>query len=103
MNDRELRLDISVANLGLRISIPEGSIDEYRRSPFAYIARQFHATELEVQRYLAEDGEIQCMFIRANGKRCRNLHGVQSTPGKIEFPVWLRLDRAGWYCNVHGE
>ena len=98
----ELKLDISVANPGLRMPIPESAIDEYRRNPLTYVANYFGATATEVRCYLLNDGAIQCGHIRNNGLRCRNQHGVHSALGSIEFCLWVQLHRHGWYCNVHG-
>ena len=100
--DDRLHLDITVANLGLRLHVPEADLDAYRRAPEAYVALRFESTEAEVRRYLATAGTIQCGHIRSNGLRCRNIHGVHAAPGRLEFPEWVALDRAGWYCNVHG-
>lgn len=101
-SDETLRLDITVANLGLRMQVREEDLDLYTRAPEAYVANHFASTESEVRRYLATAGNIQCVHIRTNGLRCRNIHGVHAAPGRLEFSEWVVLDRNGWYCNVHG-
>lgn len=103
MHDSRIQLDIGISTLGMRIHVPESELAEFQAGSVEYIGRRFSAKTTEVLRYLDEEGVIQCRQIRRNGKRCRNTYGVHACPGKIEFRDWLKLDRAGWYCRIHGE
>ncbi len=101
--DKALRVEIMVSAPGLRVFLTPEDYPRYQADPMTYIAKAFRTTPEHVRRYLASSGEIQCMHIRTNGKRCRNMPGSLAAPGQIEFKPWLELDASGWYCNRHAE
>lgn len=101
--NKTLRVEIVVSAPGLRVFLTPDAYPSYQADPLAYIAKEFRTTPEHVNRYLLSCGEIRCMHIRSNGKRCRNVPGGLIAPGQIEFKRWVDLDASGWYCNRHAE
>ena len=96
-----LQVEIVVSAPGLRVFLSPEEYPGYQADPMAYIANEFRTTPERVGRFIGSGGEIQCMHIRSNGKRCRNMPGGLAAPGQIELKPWLELDASGWYCHLH--
>lgn len=100
-----MTIEISLHADGIYHGIPVAreQLEEAEAAPGAFIDRHYGAESGTYSRYLTLLGVIQCEHPTGKGQ-CKNKFGVHNMPGRVAmpFPDWLKLHRAGWYCQVHG-